>query len=502
MSRYIVNYMTDLHLEFFLTNNDITIDELAKHLTETAGDINIFGGDTAASGILFARFVAALTKYYKHGEWFFVLGNHELWDKTTSSLQNRINFYADIIEEYANSHMHLLQDNAFGFVNGEWRMYPNDLLNLKFGDLWVREPDLLIFGGIGYAAYNKNFCAQQGIYRDALNYRQEIEEGNKFLNLYNHVMEMRHGMRTIVVTHMPLEDWGAEIKDGVIYINGHTHENSQSIQNDSQIYADNQIGYECYAMPNFNYIAVKTPYVGELTNYPAGIHVISIRQLDNFEDSLPDGIVYSRDFELNLGTLYMVKRNGYYMFFLRDKFRKDIFYIVRQHGFVKATHDLQYYYENLPYFYNNIANAYSPYRNYQNKIAHDVYLFTTDGTGGNVRSTEVSLPGFGLPALTIDPADFKVYWDDTHLIQHPIKDNDVVEFLLTNTNNQCDIQLPNTEEGRVSREKNLYFGQINVAIHAVQTLLDSHMIDFWNDAFLSPEITLTQILDYLRQQIQ
>ena len=81
------------------------------------------------------------------------------------------------------------------------------------------------------------------------------------------------------------------------------------------------------------------------------------------------------------GQVYLVKHDGAYMFFIKHTTRKtknrpskEVLNILNGKRRKHATHDLQYYYDNLPSFVSILTNAFSKYQNALDKLTGEIML--------------------------------------------------------------------------------------------------------------------------------
>lgn len=116
------------------------------------------------------------------------------------------------------------------------------------------------------------------------------------------------------------------------------------------------------------------------------------------------------------GQLYLIKRNGIYMFFLQGttKSGKTTLRILNRGQRKRAKYDLQYYYDNLPAFVATVRRAFTKYQTYLIKLAHEALLIE-----GSSKSrydgwlSDVNTPnhgsivdvGFDLGHIYVDPLD-------------------------------------------------------------------------------------------------
>lgn len=76
------------------------------------------------------------------------------------------------------------------------------------------------------------------------------------------------------------------------------------------------------------------------------------------------------------GKLYLVKRNGYYIFFIKSN--KNLCIL---HGGARRIvhHDLQYFYDTLPLYVENMKKAFGPYNQVLHELSKEVKQFHGEG---------------------------------------------------------------------------------------------------------------------------
>ena len=380
-----VSYITDLHLlHRFEAYKCKTIDDIeyvlktiAKTLYAQSTKVNLIGGDTSSDFEVFKKFITTLASYNKYNDFFFVLGNHELWDSPSNSLYRSIEDYRSTINELGKGHMHLVHNNIFYFDREWMELSDEELLNISMENLRVkmRSARIIIFGGIGFAGMNPNFNANNDIYKDALNYEDEFTESARFLELYEKVTTALRGKNLIVLSHMPMKDWGGEgihAKDGVIYVNGHTHRNFFYDDGKKRIYADNQVGYTGKSF-SFKQIPVSFSY-DWFADYEDGIFEISKEDYISFYRGILGNVTFNREYE----KLFMIKRDETYMFLMRSP--KGSLSILNGGAIRKAgNHPLEYFYENMVKYSQSVKLFLSNYEEYQKQISNEIKQIGGDG---------------------------------------------------------------------------------------------------------------------------
>lgn len=385
-----ISYIADIHLQSrFKENNCQTeidkgnvIREIAKTICEQSTSSNIICGDTSDNFKTFEEFIDCISNYNnkrndifnKRNDFFFVLGNHELWDFKDSKLDSVIEKYAKALQK---NRMHLLQNNLFYLANinpgaQHWvEITEKELENISIEQLKsvTRCAKCILFGGIGFAGKNESFNANNRIYLDVIDREEEIRESEKFSFLYTKVVNALKGSNNLIIaTHMSLKDWGGNSlkhQDGIIYIHGHDHNNYYFDDGKKRIYADNQIGYKgkeiCLKQIPFDY------QFDWFKDYQDGIYEISKEDYLMFNR----GTNIKISFHSKFIKLYMLKRGKTYMFFrLNSKKRLEIL----SGGLTMSTHKhgLKYFYDRMLNYSNSIKNYLSQYDAFQKQLSSEI----------------------------------------------------------------------------------------------------------------------------------
>ena len=381
-----VSYITDIHLLHrfdaykcqSFEDIDYTIRLLTKTLGEQSTSVNLIAGDTSSDFETFRVFVNNLS-IKSRGSYFYVLGNHELWDTKFhyKKLDEVVEEYRKVTVEDKNKRFHLVHNNLFYLTDDSWNELSTDELTTISSDelrTKMRESRLIIFGGTGFAGKNMEFNADVGLYLTILSREDEIAESNKFYNLYEKVTESLKGMNLIVLTHMPIRDWGGDIhaKEGVVYVNGHSHRNYFYDDGKKRIYADNQIGYNGKRV-NFKTISIDFGY-NWFADYKDGIYEITKEDYEKFYRGISEGLTFNREF----ANLYMIKREETYMFLMRTP--KGSLLILNGGSIRKAgNHELEYFYENLVKYSTSVSMFLSKYDSFQKQISSEIKRIGGDG---------------------------------------------------------------------------------------------------------------------------
>lgn len=380
-----VSYITDIHLLHRFdaykckTPEDVNyvIRTIAKTLGEQATGVNLIGGDTSSDFDIFKVFISNLAAYRKRGDFFFTLGNHELWGLNGEKLDLIVGKYKAVLEEAGQGRMHLIQNNIF-YADGEWKeITEEELSRISLDDLStkMRSARVIIFGGVGFAGMNDEFNADNGIYMDVLDREGEFAESTKFLALYEKVTSALKGKNLLVFTHMPMRDWGGgdmHAKEGIVYVNGHNHRNYFYDDGKKRIYADNQVGYRGRRL-SFKQVAVDFNY-DWFADYKDGIYEITKEDYENFYRGVGEGLTFNRQHE----KLFMIKREETYMFLMQTS--KGSMLILNGGSIRRAgNHSLEYFYENLVKYSASVSLFLSKYHKFQKQVSNEVKRIGGDG---------------------------------------------------------------------------------------------------------------------------
>lgn len=388
-------YVSDLHLIHKLNNakcksiNDITftiqkiIDTLLSHIgAHGYGDDNVLliSGDTSSEFVIFEQFIHMLKITLDNERLrlnvIFTLGNHELWGFDQYSFESIVIKYRNIL---ADNGMLLLQNNIIfrrdGGDIGEIDTEELKLLSQKELRLRLLKARIIIFGGLAFAGYNKEFNADQSIYKSTLDTQQEIEETKKFETLYNKICADLPDKRVIILTHMPPSDWCSNFRPhrGFIYVNGHTHRNYFYDDGDYRIYADNQIGYD-HTNTHLKYFYINDDY-DIFTDYENGIYPITREQYLDFYKGKKLGITFTKEPH----KLFMLKNNEYYMFISQNS-SGDL--MILHGGATKklAYRDINYYFNKMPEVVSHIKPPLDDFTKFQKQISNAIKSFGGSGT--------------------------------------------------------------------------------------------------------------------------
>ena len=493
-----VSYVSDIHLSHkfnecnCVTQNDkeFVIRKITNTLIKESSMINIIAGDTSSDFETFKLFISELLLKHALNHYFFVLGNHELWGFKNKKYNEIIEIYKNLFS--CSTQIHLVYNNIFYYMNDCWNeISQSELFDIESSELRKKliGSKVILFGGIGYAGKNYEFNADAGLYEGTMLRVEEIKESNLFFSLYEKVTDALIGMNLIVVTHMPLKDWTEDTcgKNGVIYINGHTHKNYFYYNEHKRIYADNQIGYKNKNI-KFKKFSVNLSF-DLFINYKDGIYNISRNDYEKFYAGINEKITFTKEFK----KLYMLKKEGVYMFLLQSTSGK---LQILNGGSIKnvVDHDINYFYENINIYSKLLKNFLSKYNKIQKDLA---YYVKKIGGNGKIHGCIIDIDYFN--HIFLNPLDEKI----TPYYANSIIDKYVYENLPSLLKYECPNlfsnyeKMPNTDSNNLVIYKNKYqlvknktyvsnteMYKISRIIKGLQFTSEYSIIRLWNDDFI------------------
>ncbi len=297
---------------------------LARKMIESVGTVPynnsylLIAGDTASEFEMSKIFYEELVQLWNPQNIVVILGNHELWDPW-DEMENNIQVYREYFEELGI----IFLQNDFLLVNNQHQFILSEDKILELSEERLRklaqECSIAILGGIGFSGlndkynaanirYGKSFEESESV-EDAL--KRDISETRRFDTIYRKLLQVLPYNKVIVFTHMQKDDWNSDAYNPKwIYVNGHNHRNYFDISSNKVVYADNQIGYKT-ELVGLKYFYIDNEY--DIFAYlEDGIHEITKSQYIDFNK----GKLVQMSFGREDGQIYMIKKNGKYMFFL------------------------------------------------------------------------------------------------------------------------------------------------------------------------------------------
>lgn len=400
-----VYYISDIHLPQKLEKvifKSQKIDDIVRKLLEKiklsdfGNKILLLGGDISCDFSIFKLFVEKLKncifelkqEFKEKNEFMasclgdnaitikvvFVLGNHEFWDFERKTVNEVFKIYKDLLNKNGmfllNNNLLLFKENDIEEISEEEieKMSDSEIFNC------AKDAREIVFGGTGFSGYNEELNADNGVYRKAIDRRTEKEESSKIERLYSKICSAFNNKKVVILTHMPPVDWchNFEPHKNFVYVNGHTHKNNFIDNGTISIYADNQVGYY---QKNFflKYFYLDNRYdIFEL--YQDGIYEITRDEYYDFYR----GKNISVTFNLNFVKLYMLKKNGFYMFIVETK--NESLSVLNKGARKKLDkNDINYYFSNMDAEIEFLQNAIVLYTKNQENIAEHVKKIGGDG---------------------------------------------------------------------------------------------------------------------------
>ena len=256
-----IHYMSDLHLDNKLaklygltpTYSEVdsfivsVIDELKGSLSDSdRGHIMIFDGDTADNFQLNRMFFTKVRETFPDYTIIVTLGNHELWGYGCSGVT-----VDEIVEEYRKMFnsigIILLHNDLYVFDGARGKIVDEGTIQLTTDDELAGIADsceFSILGGTGFSGFDPVYNATLGLYRDKIMTKEEDRRYSlRFLEVYDRIICAFKEGGLVVVTHCPKRQWSPDGRlDRCLYISGHSHINSVTIENDRAEFSDNQVG--------------------------------------------------------------------------------------------------------------------------------------------------------------------------------------------------------------------------------------------------------------------
>ena len=397
-----VYYISDLHIELqlkdvlekenctfgdFSSALDKKIAEMISGIDDTSGYL-LIAGDVGHSKWIVELFYQKLRHSWK-GSIIAVLGNHELWDDHPEGMlfgyiSRPIN---DIVSDYRkmiNYYNHLrcvalLQNAIYIYYKNQTVRVIGEKTLSSVSEEEVRDicskSSFIVLGGLGFSGLDERFNATNGLYRSAVTTREEdIMLSERFVAVYNKMLRCASDMQVIVLTHTPVSDWwSGELNPNWIYINGHTHHNSLCRKpNGTTILSDNQVGYKPikWKLNSFTVSGWYDPFK-DLTN---GIYEISS---DEYADFNRGRGIYSNGCKYP-GKLFMLKKNGLYMFALQSQ--SSLCLLAGGQRKKLPIRDVRYYYDRMDLYAMKVMEAVAPFQKAISAIADEVKRIGGDGT--------------------------------------------------------------------------------------------------------------------------
>lgn len=426
-------YISDIHLLHRVINKfkysatkeevELYIKELVQEMVDSIGSkpwgsYLLIAGDTSSVFELSKVFYSELVNWWNPRRIVVILGNHELWDPYVELKENisayRLYFKSMNINYLQNDLLYVDSNEEIKIVKEKHlvRKSTEDIRKL------VEKSSIIILGGIGFSGLNEKYNATNMRYgksfeesSDNESRIKDIKESNKFNFIYEKLLKAIPRNKVIILTHMKKSDWNLDdYNPNWIYLNGHTH---YEYTNNKNIYADNQIGYKRQTL-GLKYFYIDNEY--DIFAYTEdGIHEITKEQYIDFNR----GKKVTMTFNKREGTIYMIKKNNYYMFLIYCYYSKssskEKLYLLNGGRLHKLEddwlEDLDYYFHYLDQYTESIHKLLDKYTGKQ-KIVSD-FVKSLGGSGkihGCIVDVEKpgGLFGYSYCHLFVNPVDGQV----------------------------------------------------------------------------------------------
>ncbi|MBQ8326247.1 MAG: metallophosphoesterase [Lachnospiraceae bacterium] len=251
---------------------------------------------------------------------------------------------------------------------------------------YVETNKYLIYGGTGFAKYDNEWNAHKLICCDNFTREDEIKETTFFEEGYKNALAYakEKGLCFICAAHYPISACLNNLYDReTIYFTGHNHRNEYLKTNDKVLYADNQIGYENNNV--FFKIATTGVEINPYNMLKDGLYQTTVEEYLQFYRYLGEGIgegrlLYQR---CQNGNLYVVKRKGYYGFFIISKSKRSKGISIVDGGKTKkltTSTDISWICENFDIVVSKYLQILLPLRRAQDKLSKELKELGLDGT--------------------------------------------------------------------------------------------------------------------------
>lgn len=482
------------------------------------GSYLLIAGDTSSDFEIAKVFYEQLVQLWNAKKIVIILGNHELWDPYID-LDDSIKEYRDYFNNLGITFLHndlffVKEQSIYGKINEQQMLELDEEAIRKL----VQCCSVIILGGIGFSGLNHKYNAANMKYGKTFDeppevaMQRDIHESTKFNVIYKRLLYAIPKNKVIVLTHMMKGDWNEDMHNpNWIYLNGHSHHNYLEVSIERVIYADNQIGYKSQnvGLKHFN---IDSKY-DVFAYYQDGIYEITKDKYTRFCKGKGIQMSFNRD----EGTIYMIKKNDIYMFFIyclySSRSKNKYLYLMNGGKLCKLIRnnldDLNFYYDNLERYTENVYHLLDKYTGGQKMLS--AFIKKLGGSGkihGCIVDVEKpdTLEGFSYCHLFVNPTDGKVtpyfaydvksrfvYKDlkamlEAHKSCKILKDN-YLRFEKEAKHNLTDLQYSGQLEEWVDKtslyDEGSYLYNISRIIKSLQYVTEKDVIRIWNEKLLN-----------------
>ena len=526
-----ITYISDLHLDYKITEHfkdtpsklEIRIyirkvaEEIFNNYRNAKGNLLLIIGDVSNNFEIVKMFLEELGSVFFRKVIIYIPGNHELWidrptsDEVEKDIENIFNEYKEIAKANGIIFLHnKLLLSKYSYADGDLTsnlkvLTKDDILCLD-NETLARELDqynFCLFAGLGFSGRNKSWNASHGLYNKTLT---TIEDDLKLSNITNEIhrklVNAVGNKKILFVTHTPLSDWSPDkYNEHWIYMNGHTHQNFYEINNNINVYADNQIGYKKDAYP-LKYIYLDGKY-DTLAKLIDGIHIITADEYKDFYDGKGKRIQFNH----KNGKIIMIKNSGIYMFFYEKENRKRFILKGGQLINLKNSKPYKYYYDNIIKMAQAFKEGFKDYDLMQREISNYIKMI---GGSGTIHGSIVDIDFFN--HILLNPFDLSItpYFatsvtdkyvfknlESLLLVKAPELHPNYVKLIKNNTEQKHALIIFKDGENlninaKHSKETDIY--SFSNKINILQRLNNLSILTFWDDSALEKQADLTKLL--------
>lgn len=266
----------------------------------------------------------------------------------------------------------------------------------------------VIYGGTGFAKYDAKWNADTVVCCPNFSREDEKRETELFEKGYKNALAYakENNLCFLCVSHYPISACLDNKYDKeAIYFTGHNHQNKYVKNVEKVLYADNQIGYKDN---NIVFRIATTGFeLNPYANMQDGLYVTTIEDYLQFyryigEDIGKGNVLYQRC-QNGKASLYVVKRKGYYGFFvLNPKGSAKGISIVNGGVTKKLTNstDMNWICENFDVVLSKYLQVLTPLRNAQEQLARELKEL---GLSGEIHGCIVDIDFYH--HIMLNPAD-------------------------------------------------------------------------------------------------
>ena len=449
----------------------------------------------------------------KHQYVYSILGNHELWDfdsydaceKAYKGLFDELGviFLNNRICPLGHFNQPVVSDKDPATGRFATRLLKRDDDPKRFDSLLFYMENILVVGGLGFAAMNPSFNANQGIYGLAVSRDEEIRRCEEWRMLFEKATETakQNHCSLVVLSHHPVSDWlpqPEECSNCYIFC-GHTHRNiAYGGEKNTFIFADNQVGYNGKRF-RFKKAVLHLPR-NPFASDPDGFREITCEEYKEFysyvREPLPGTGIIEHQIQSYEAKLYVIKQDGYVGFFLTAP--RGVYICnggqIRRIGSLES---LDRYMEHFMDVINNYITALSPLRRAQEQLAAYIKSF---GGKGRIHGTIVDIDfenhvmvNTGDGTLTFYNSPMfglvKTYPDIGTLLHAHCPELEAAYLEVGNSQLVPiaeELAAPSSSYERVDIKNSQY--ALSRRINALQRLFDKHILRDWN-----PELETRQL---------